>query len=110
MSRSRWIGGDPAQWEIERLADLKCQISDVHDESDAHFKRKYDSVEQLAFVREQLLALSIIMYERALTEELAGNYEIVEMLHNLAADVRDIRVNKTVDRLSAVKAAEKGKP
>jgi hypothetical protein len=102
MSRSRWIGGDPAQWEIERNADLKCQINAVHDESDARYKRKHDAVEQLAFAREQLLALSIVMYEMARDQELGGAYDVVDLLHELTSMIRDIRVNKTVDRLKAV--------
>jgi hypothetical protein len=105
MSRSRWIGGDPAQWEIERLADLKCQINAVHDATDARIDRAERAVDQLAFAREQLLALSMVMYEMARDQELGGAYDVVDLLHELTSMIRDIRVNKTVDRLKGV-----GKP
>jgi hypothetical protein len=78
------------------------QIDQARKDGAERIQRGQDAIIRLAFAREQLLALSILMYELARTEEDAGRYEIVDLLHEFARIARDIRANQTVERLSKV--------
>jgi len=101
--RSGWIGGEPDRWEIDRKAEEQRQIDQVRDEGAERWKRRNEAAERLSKAREQLLAFSIVMYQRARTEELNGNYELMELILEYAQMVRDICANQTVERLKDVK-------
>lgn len=92
----------PPQHEAERAGQLQRQIDQARKDGAERRKRDLAAVVQLAKAREQLLALSILLYDMARTEELAGKYELVDTLHEIARMARDIRANQTVEKLREV--------
>ena len=102
LKRHGWIGGSPSDYEIQERAHEQRQIDKARTDADERRKRGQDAISQLAKAREQLLALSMLLYQQARVEEQAGSYEMVDRLHKLARTVRDIRANKTVTELGEV--------
>jgi hypothetical protein len=101
--RSTWIGGgQESQTEKDDKIHVQAQVDQVRLEGIQRRQRGQDAILQLAFAREQLLAMSVLMYGLARDEERAGRYEIVDILHEVARMARNIRANQTVDRLSKV--------
>jgi hypothetical protein len=97
------LGWNERYHDHERAGHEQRQIDQVRDESDQRYRRRYQAIEQLAFAREQLLALSVLLYRKAELAEAAGHYELVELLHQVAKTCRNIRANQTVPELEQVK-------
>ena len=101
--RSTWIGGgQESQTEKDDKIYVQAQVDQVRLEGIQRRQRGQDAIIQLAFAREQLLALSMMLYSMSRAEGLNGHYETSDMLHNLARMARSIRANQTVDELSKV--------
>ena len=90
------------QADGDRAAHEQRQVDRARDAPRARVQRGQDAMIQLAKAREQLLALSILLYGRARDEHNNGHHETVILLHELAHMARDIRANLTAPELELV--------
>jgi len=108
VSKRSWIGGgNEMQHDKDRRVEQQRQVDQARADVAEQRTRRQDAVIQLAKAREQLLALSILMYERARLEEAAGEYDLADWLHDIGRMARDIRANQTVDVLEAIGTHER---
>ena len=107
--RPTWIGGgNELQSEFEQKVEEQRQIDEVWAKGAERRKHQQDAVDQLAKAREQLLALSIMLYRRARIEDQCGEYDFSIFLHHVGRMCRDIRANWTVNELEAIGTKERG--
>jgi len=106
--RNKWIGGGETDLEREARVHEQRQIDQVRKEGNEHRQQRQDAIILLAKAREQLLALSMLMYEWALTEHDNGDHDTVLLLHELAHMVRDVRANRPVPELARIAKEPKG--
>jgi len=93
------------QHDIDHRAEEQRQIDQVRADGEQRRKDAQMAILKLAFAREQLLALSMLIYERARAADSEGHYGTAALLNTVARMVRDIRANQPVDVLQQI-----GKP
>ena len=99
--RSTWIGGgNDLQDEIDHRGYQERQLKEIYADADARTKAGEDAIKQLELAREQMLALSSMVYAAAELAEREGHWDSSTMLCLVGRFIRDIRANQVVPELT----------